>query len=222
MISMTLEDLIDKNKIRADNYITVILVTSYIIFILFFRMEAFLSIVVYPFAALTVSSILRIISAFNKRNIEEPKLNKILFGIIGIVFSILFLNLILVQPNVTTHIIISLISFPVMIVGFAGMVKGILVDKYSVKQRIISIIIGTSTVIICLLGFYSIISEFFINIIALSLVVLFNILSRAALYLSEYGLSLIHIRNFKLFLYIVSDYLIYIDRNGNILLSKIQ
>lgn len=219
---MMLEDFMDKNKIRADDYITILFLINYLIFALFFRMEAFLSIIIYPFAALTITGVLKIISAFNKRNTEGSNINKVLFGVIAIIFSVLFLFLILVQPNITPNIIISLISFPLMIVGYAGIIKGILVDIYSVKHRIISIIVGTSTIIVCLLGFFSVINNFLLNIAALSLVFLFTILSRAALYLSEYGLSLINFKNFKLFLYIISDYLIYIDRNGNIVLSKIE
>lgn len=218
---MMLEDIIDKNKIRADDYITILMVLSYALFALFFRREAFLSIIVYPFAALTVFGVLKIINALNKRNDDgRGKINKILFGIIAIIFSILFLNLILVQPNITSQILIALISFPLLVVGYAGIIKGLIVDKYSVKHRIVSIVIGTSTVVLCMLSLFNLMFSFLYNFIALCLILLLNILSRAALYLSEYGLKLIHLKNFKLFLYIVSDYVVHIDRNGNMVLEK--
>jgi uncharacterized membrane protein HdeD (DUF308 family) len=218
---MLLEDIIDKNKIRADDYITILMVLSYALFALFFRREAFLSIIVYPFAALTVFGVLKIINALNKRNNDgRGKTNKLLFGIIAIIFSILFLNLILVQPNITSQIIIALISFPLLVVGYAGIIKGLIVDKYSVKHRLVSIVIGTTTVVLCLLSLFNLIFNFLYNFIALCLILLLNILSRAALYLSEYGLKLIHLKNFKLFLYIVSDYIVHIDRNGNMVLEK--
>jgi uncharacterized membrane protein HdeD (DUF308 family) len=218
---MLLEDIIDKNKIRADDYITILMVVSYALFALFFRREAFLSIIVYPFAALTVFGVLKIINALNKRNNEgSRRTNKILFGIIAIIFSILFLNLILFQPNMTSQILIALISFPLLVVGYAGIIKGLIVDKYSVKHRIVSIFIGTVTVVLCMLSLFNLFFDFLYNIIALVIILFLNILSRAALYLSEYGLKLIHLKNFKLFLYIVSDYIVHIDRNGDIVLEK--
>ena len=223
MISMSIEDLIDKNKIQADNYITVIMVISYLLFVLFFRMEAFLAMVVYPFSALVIYGILKIIAAFNKRsNDGRSNLNKVLFGIISIVFAVLMLNLILSQPNITSNIIISLIAFPLTVVGYAAIIKGLIVNKYKVGYRIFNIFIGIATIVTCFLGMFYVITDFLVNILALFLILLLNILSRAALYLSEYGLSIIHVKNLKLFLYIISDYLIFVDRDGNIILNKIQ
>ncbi|MFX1420462.1 MAG: DUF308 domain-containing protein, partial [Promethearchaeota archaeon] len=195
----------------------------YIIFALLYLMDAILSMIVYPFISLAIWGILKIISTFNKRNNDNHgKLNKFLFGIISIVFSILFLWFILSQPNITPQRIISLVAFPMMIVGFAGIIKGMIIDIYSLKHRIMNIIIGIITLAFSLIGFFYLVRNFLFNFIAISLTLLFNIISRAALYLSEFGLSLVHIKNFKLFLYIISDYLVYIDRNGNIILTKIE
>jgi hypothetical protein len=58
------------------------------------------------------------------------------------------------------------------------------------------------------------------NLISLFVILFVNILSRAALYLSEYGLSLMHLRNFKIFFYIISDYLIFVNHEGNLVLEK--
>ena len=117
--------------------------------------------------------------------------------------------------------LIGLISLPMIIVGFAGIIKGSIIDIYSKKHRLMTIIVGIITILITLLVFANLMNNLVFNIVALSLTFLFNILSRAALYLSEFGLSIVHIRNFKIFLYIISDYLIYIDRNGNLVLSKL-
>ncbi len=46
-------------------------------------------------------------------------------------------------------------------------------------------------------------------------------IGRAALYLSEFGLSLLDKNNYKLFFYIISDYLIYVNEEGNIVLTKL-
>jgi len=219
---MLLEEIIGKKKIKADNYISVFLIASYLLFALFFRIAALMSIIVYPFVSLGTFGVLKIINALNKRNPVYGKGNKILVGTIYIIFSVLFLGFLFSMPNITSHTIISLISFPLLIVGFAGIVKGRLIDIYLVKHRVISIIIGISTIVVCFIAFSSIVNNFLFNMIILSLTFLITVLSRAALYLSEYGLSLIHIKNFKLFLYIISDYIIYIDANGSIVLSKFE
>jgi len=216
-------DLINKNKIRADDYITYLLAICFLLFACFLPLEALLSIIVYPFASLTCYGILNIISVLKKRNYENyRKLNKILLGIICVNFSVLFLWFILIQPNVTTQRIVALIAFPMLIVAFAGIIKGKIIDIYSLKYRRVNIYIGIITFIISMLVLLNILNNFLFNIIALSLTLFINILSRAALYLSEFGLSIVHIKNLRLFLYIISDYLIHIDRNGNLILSKIE
>ena len=217
---MSLEEIRDK-KIKADDYISVLLIVSYLLFWILFRLAALISIVVYSLASLGIVGVLKIINALNKRNAAYGKGNKILLGIIAIILSSLLLNFILRQPNVTSHNLILLISYPLIIVGCAGIIKGLIIDVYLVKHRILNIIIGLATIIVCCIAFYSTVDSFLINIIMISLTLLINILSRAALYLSEFGLSLVYIRNFKLFLYIISDYLVYVDRNGNIELTKL-
>jgi len=121
----------------------------------------------------------------------------------------------------TSHRIIILITFPMIIVACAGIIKGFIIKIYSLKQRKMNIIIGFITFIINLLVLFNFLNNFLFNIVALSLTLLINIFSRAALYLSEFGLSIMHIKNLKLFLYIISDYLVMIDSNGNLVLSKL-
>jgi len=216
-------DLISKEKIRADNYISLFIVISYILFFMFFHLEAFLTLAVYPFVALAIDGILKIITGVKrKRKHIQGFINQILLGIIFIIISLLWLNFILLGSYLPLQVIISLAAFPIMIAGFAGIVKGSIIESYSIKYRIMNIFVGLTTLIICLLAFSYTINNFFFNVVLLSLTLLFNILSRAALYLSEYGLSILHIANFKLFFYIISDYLVYIDRNGNIVLSKFE
>lgn len=221
-IIMMLE-MIDKNKIRADDYISVLMVISYLLFALFFRMEALISIILYPFASLAIMGVLKIINGFNKNKHDNSgNFNKVLLGIIYIIIGILFLEFIIIQPNVTSDILISLIAFPMMIVGIAGIIKGTIIDIYSEKFRVINMIIGVATLIVSIFAFTATGENYMLHIATLSLTLLINIVSRAALYLSEYGLSLIHLKNFKIFFYIISDYLIYVDRNGNLVLSKME
>jgi len=216
-------DLIDKNKIRADDYITISMILMYLLYAIFFTLEAYVSLIVYPLIALMVTGILKIVNSLKKKNRgNDSNFNQILRGIIYIIFGWFFINNILIQPNITPNRIITLIAFPLVIVGMAGIIKGILIDIYSAKHRVLNILIGLVTLIISVMAFASTEENYIIYILTLSTIFLINILSRAALYLSEYGLSLIHLKNFKLFLYIISDYLLYIDINGNIVLSKIE
>ncbi|MFW9773765.1 MAG: hypothetical protein ACFFEO_16560 [Candidatus Thorarchaeota archaeon] len=220
-------ELIDKQKVRADNYITGFLVIFYLIFAVFFRLEWIMSVIVYPFVALFFYGLLKIINVSHRRNNGNGEsINKILFGIISMMLSIFILYIIMVQPNVTTQLIVNLTAFPLVIVGFAGIIKGILVNLYSIKHRVLSILIGIITILVCLLTlfipFLYFRGFFLLNLIILSLTLLVNVLSRAALYLSEYGLSLIHFSNFKLFFYIISDYLLFVDEEGNIILDKVE
>ncbi len=214
-------DLIYKKKIKADDYISVLIAVNYITFALFYHLEALISIIVYPFVALTAYGVIKIINFLNKKNTKEGSPIKFLFGIVAIMVSISFLWFMLTQPNFTAQVAMNLIAFPMIIVGFAGIVKGVLIDIYSRKHRNVTIVVGIITILLCLSIFINIFDNIIFSIVTLSIILLINIISRAALYLSEFGLSIKHIKNFKIFLYIISDYLIYIDRDGNLVLSKI-
>ncbi|MFX0028029.1 MAG: hypothetical protein ACFE8B_02375 [Candidatus Hermodarchaeota archaeon] len=220
-------DLIHKNKIRADNYITGFIVLFFLAFALFFRLEWIMSVIVYPFVALFFYGLIKIINGVNKRNRGNDKnLNRILFGTISMIFSLFFLYFIITQPNMEVKNIIVLIAYPMIIVGIAGIVKGSLIDIYSNKYRAINIMIGLATVIVCIIAFASPLltpsNLIWVHFISLSISLLFNVLGRAALYLSEFDLSLSHLRNFVIFLYIISDYLIFVDHEGNVILEKIK
>jgi hypothetical protein len=214
-------ELVNKNKIKADDYISVLIAINYIVFALFFHLSALVSIIVYPFVALGAYGVIKIVNFFNKRSYEEKSPVRFLFGIVSITVSLLFLAFILSQPNVTPYVIMTLISFPMLVVGFAGIIKGSIIDIYSTKHRVMTIILGFFTIVICLLIFSQILNDPLFVYVTLFLTLVFNIVNRAALYLSEFGLSIIHFKNFRIFFYIISNYLIYIDRNGNLVLTKL-
>ncbi|MFX0023145.1 MAG: DUF308 domain-containing protein [Candidatus Hermodarchaeota archaeon] len=214
-------DLIDKKKIKADDYISVLIAANYVAFALFYHLEALISIIVYPFVALAMYGVIKIINFLNKKNSREESPIKFFFGIVAIIVSILFLWFMLMQPNFTAQVLMNLIAFPMIIVGFAGIIKGYIIDIYSRRHRTMTIIVGIITILLCLSIFLNIFNNLIFSIVALSVILVLNVLSRAALYLSEFGLSIVHIKNFKIFLYIISDYLIYVDRDGNLVLSKL-
>ena len=214
-------DLIYKKKIKADDYISVLIAANYIAFALFYHLELLISIVVYPFVALAFYGVIKIINFLNKKNTKERSFVKFLFGIVAIMVSILFLWFMLSQPNVTSQVIMKLIAFPLLVVGFAAIVKGVLIDIYSRKLRNVTIVVGIITILLCLSIFLNIFNNLIFSIVTLSIILIVNVITRAALYLSEFGLSIKRIKNFKIFLYIISDYLIYIEKDGNLVLSKI-
>ncbi|MHA2400281.1 MAG: DUF308 domain-containing protein [Promethearchaeota archaeon] len=220
-------ELIDQRKIRADNYIIGFIIFSYTMFALFFRFDWVISITIYPFASLFVFGIIKILSFLRKKtNQGGIRINKLLLGILSIVLSIFFLTLIISQPNVKTETIVNLIAFPIGVVGIAGLVKGIHIKLYSMKHRVINVITGAMTIIFSLLVLFisdsAQINLFITQIVSLTFMLFINIICRAALYLSEFGLSLTQIRNFKLFFYIISDYLVSVNQDGNIILDKIR
>jgi uncharacterized membrane protein HdeD (DUF308 family) len=185
-------DLIYKKKIKADDYISILIVVNYGLFALFFHMEMLISIIVYPFTALASVGVIKIITYLNKKSrIEKVRLNLFL-GIVAIVISILFLWFFLMQPNFTTQVLMNLIAFPILIVGCAGIVKGSLLDIYARKHRVISIIIGIVTIFLCFSIFLNLFNSLIYSIVVLSVILFISILSRAALYLSEFGLSIKH------------------------------
>ncbi|MFX1420463.1 MAG: hypothetical protein ACFE9N_16280 [Promethearchaeota archaeon] len=219
--------LINKDKIRADSYTLGFTVVFFLIFLLIFQIEALFSIIAYPLVALLIQGVLKIISSLNKRNRGRGNnVNQFFIGIFYMIFSLWLLVYFITFPNITSQRIINLIAFPMFIVGISGILKCIIIKVYSFKFRIINTIIGGITIELCIMVFFSPLifpeSFFLFHIIALSISLIANILGRAALYLSEFGLSLLSFRNFKIFFYIISDYLLQVDSEGNLILDKIE
>ena len=220
-------ELIDKQKIKADDYIIGFLILFYVLFALFFKLELLLSVIVYVLIALFFYGILKIMNGVNKRNRGNiGNLNKILLGITSIFFSFALLSYLLSRPNVNTQIIINLVAFPLIIVGIAAVVKGVLIDVYIRKYRRLNIIIGVITIILSFMAIGSPLfflgDAFLFHMTSLSLMLFVNVISRAAMYLSEFGLSILNLSNFKLFFYIISDYHLFVNQDGNIVLNKIE
>ncbi len=216
-------ELIPKKKIRADDYIIVSFAVGYLLFAVVFSLGALMGVIIYPFVSLAVLSLLRIKDGLDKTNNGGFRnINKILLGIILFTFSLLFLNWMLTRPGISSYIIIILITFPITMVGLAGIIKGLMIDLYKSNHRVLNIIVGLITVVISLIVFSTSSENFIFNIIVLSVTISINVFSRAALYLSEYGLSIIHLKNFRLFFYIISDYMLYVGKDGNVIVAKME
>ncbi|MHA1986317.1 MAG: hypothetical protein ACW98D_06755 [Promethearchaeota archaeon] len=214
-----------KDKIRAEDYITGFLIIGFLIFAVFYTLESLMSLLVYPLIALFFRGIVSIKVGTAKINKGNPKnLNKVLLGIISIGFSVAILDFFVKLPEITPQILITLAVYPIFITGLASIVKGLIINIYSRKHRYINIFIGIITIMFCMFALFSYQifypNSYLFHFVSLSILLIINILSRAALYLSEFNLSLFHKKNYKLFFYIISDYLIYVNKKGDIVLTK--
>lgn len=203
---MYIEDLMLKQKMRADTINLVIAFIGLLILALFLKITILISIIIYPICSLLFYGMIRIKKGFTKKVKETPlKILNILFGFGCILFGFLFLIFIFSYPNIGLKVIINLFAFPVILIGIAGIVKGIIISGYLNKYRALNIFIGIITVIIAIIAFISTENGFIFNISTLMIAILLNLISRASMYLSEYQLSL-KLRNLRFFIYILNDY----------------
>jgi len=125
------------------------------------------------------------------------------------------LSLVIFRPIVWPSGIVVLLAYPLIITGFAGVIKGIFIKAYTLQYRIINIYLGIITTIFSFAAITF--SEFWTSgfLITLTSLLILNIIFRSALYLSEFGLSLKRLENFKV-LYLIIDgyYLEYIKSDA--------
>lgn len=219
-MSYIIENEMLKQKIRADNVITIILFATFLILALFLKLIALMSIIVYPLVSLFFFGIYKIIKGVFKK-LREKALNvlHIIFGIAFTIFSFYMLDLIFSYPNVGIPQLVYLLAFPTLLIGIAGIIKGIIIKEYFFRYRLMNIITGSTTVILTIMAFASAEKLFLFYIISLPTCLLFNAISRAIMYLSEYNLPL-RLKNIKYFFYILSEDSEY-DVNRKIELNKL-
>jgi len=203
---MITENIMDRQKRQADGINLVILIIGILIIPLFLKLTFIMSIIIYPMFSLLIYGILKIHKGFSKKlNELSLKVLNVLFGIGCILFGLWFLIFLFSFPNADLNQIINLLAFPVIIIGISGIVKGIIIKEYPYKYRALNIYIGMTTVIIAIIAFILTESGFIFHISSLTITILLNIISRAAMYLSQYKLSL-KLANLRYFFYIINDY----------------
>lgn len=185
--------ILDKGKVRADDFIIISVIVTFIIQLLFFKLIALMSVIVFPMFTLFLYGIYKLFISFLKKGKERVK--SILMGIFSIPFGLFILIIIFSQPIVSKGYIIYFIAIPIMIIGFAGIIKGYLIKVYSNLYRIINIIVGVITLIEATYAYITANTLFLYHILLLCLMFLINGIARIALYLSEYRISIIHLRN---------------------------
>ena len=185
--------ILNRGKVRADNFVSFSIIVTFIVQVLFFKLIALMSIIVFPMFTLFLCGIYKLFLGLLKKGKERVK--DLLMGVFSIPFGLFILILIFSQPNISRGYIIYFIAIPIMIIGFVGIVKGFLIDVYSTFHRVINFIIGIITLIETTIAYITAEPLFLLHILLLGSMLLFNGIARAALYLSEYRISIIHLRN---------------------------
>lgn len=167
---------------------------------------AILSIVVYPMSVALPYGIYRVYKTINDREIAlRAKIIKVIFQMGYIIFSMLFLNMIFSYPHITLSYIIYFLSIPISLIGFAGFLKGLMIGVYSPLIRFFNTLVGLFTIFYTFIAVLYADFNFMLHFIVLLGTLSVNGILRAALYLSEYGLSLNEMKSFKIVFYIMDS-----------------
>lgn len=198
--------ILNKAKVRADDCIIISMILTSIVQLLFFKLIIIMSIIVFPMFTLFLYGIYKLFRGIFKKGKEKAK--NILMGLFSIPFGLFILIIIFSQPHISRGYIIYFLAIPIMIIGFAALIKGFLINVYSTFYRIINIIVGIITLIETTFAYITGETLFFYHILLLCMMLLINGIARIALYLSQYGISIVHLRNIYIlkFLYqIISE-----------------
>ncbi len=202
--------LINKDKIRADNLIIVVIILS--IFVIFIIMDKIVitALFVYPMMAFLTHGVIYLYNGIKKK---DKMLFQVLLGMCEIIFCMFMLGLVLFQPAVGLSGMLVLFAYPLIITGFAGLIKAILIDVYTLQYRVINGILGMATIIFSFnaITFSEIWTLGYLAIIFVLLIL--NIIFRSALYLSEFGLSIKHFENFRIIFLIWDGYFLKLESN---------
>jgi hypothetical protein len=137
-------------------------------------------------------------SVFDRKLKFIFKFLNLLFGISCIIIPSYILNIIFTRPNVTASFIIYFLGIPIFLIGLAGLLKGLIVNVYSPLFRFLNALIGATTVLLTVIAIIFAEAGYLFHLFTLLTNLTLNGVLRAALYLSEYGLSLNSFKNLKL------------------------
>lgn len=185
--------ILNRGKVRADDFIILSIIGTLIVQLLFFKLIALMSFVVFPMFTLFLYGIYKLFLGLLKKGREKVK--DLLMGVFSIPFGLFILIIIFSQPQISRGYIIYFLAIPLMIIGFAGIIKGYLINIYSTFHRALNIIIGIITLIETTIAYITAEPLFYYHILLLCVMLLINGIARTALYLSEYRISIIHLRN---------------------------
>jgi len=202
----------NKQKLLVDDIISVILIIIIIFQVAFIQLIAIMSLAVYPLFCLILYGLSRAYKSIfdRKLNFIRSVLNLSL-GIACIIIPSYILNLMFTRPNITARFIIYFLGMPIFLIGFAGLLKGLIVTVYSPLFRYLNILIGAITMYFTVIAIVFAETGFIFHLFTLLTTLTLNGLLRSALYLSEYGLSLKSFRNLKLVWFIMDNIPLQLD-----------
>ncbi|MHA2287366.1 MAG: hypothetical protein ACXABG_01140 [Promethearchaeota archaeon] len=203
---MNVEDLVNKEKLRCDNILSIALIVGILILFVFFRLIVFVSLMVYPIFSLLLNGIFYIYKGLVKKDKTITiKVFKTILGIFYFSFSTFILSIIFSYQHITLSYVIYFVSIPAIYIGLAAILKGIIVDVYSPLYRKLNILMGFLTFVITILALSNAEPYFILSLISLISVLTLNGILRSGLYLSEYGLSIRNVKNIRYVFYIMDN-----------------
>ena len=203
---MNIRDLVNKKKLRCDNIISVTLIISVVVLLVFFRLIMFASLMVYPICSLFLYGLYYVYRGLAKKDKTlRISVLKFIRGIVYLAFSTFMFLLIFSYSHITLSYIIYFLSLPVFFIGLAAILKGSIVEVYTPTYRKLNVSIGFLTISFTFLALYFVEGYFVLSLISLLVLLTLNGILRSGLYLSEYGLSIRNLKNIRLVFYIMDN-----------------
>ncbi len=203
---MNIRNLVNKKKLRCDDIISVSLVISFVVLLVFFRLIMHVSMMVYPLCSLFLYGIYYVYRGLAKKDKTlRISVRKFIRGIVYLAFSTFMFLLIFSYPHITFSYIIYFLSFPVFFIGLAVILKGSIVEVYTPTYRKLNVLVGFLTIGFTFLALYYVEGYFVVSLISLLVLLTLNGILRSGLYLSEYGLSIRNLNNIRLVFYIMDN-----------------
>ena len=196
---MSVRSLMNKRKVLVDDIMSIILLIDIVFTVLFNQLLAVVSMGVYSLFCLQLYGFYRFfISIFKKKLNSILRVLNFSFGIASIIIPSYILSFMITQPKISASFIIVFLSIPIFLIGLAGLLKGLIVNAYSPLFRFLNVLIGAFTVLFTVIAIVFVETSYVFHLFTLFTTLILNGILRAALYLSEYGLSLNSFRNLKL------------------------
>ena len=201
---MDYHSFMNKRKLLVNNIVGGTIIFVIFVQLMFFRLIAILSIVVYPMSVALPYGIYRIYKTIiDSERTLAAKVIIVIFRMAYIIFSMLFLYMIFSYPHISLSYIIYFLSIPTLLIGLAGFLKGLIIGVYSPIFRFLNTLVGLFTIFYASIAIVYADFNFTLHFIVVLGTLSVNGILRAALYLSEYGLSLNEIKSFKIVFYIM-------------------
>jgi len=205
---MNVRSLMNKRKLLVDDIILVTLIIIAIFLALFIQLLAIMSIAVYSLFSLLMYGLYRTYKGMINRKINFiHNILNLLFGIACIFISSYTLSLMFTRPNISASFVIYFLGIPIFLIGLAGLLKGLIVNVYSPLFRFLNALIGAITVYFTVTAIIYPETGYIFHLFTLLTILTLNGILRAALYLSEYGLSLKSFKNLKLVWFLMDSLL---------------